>query len=102
MSLWEQIRDDCYFFVVSAYEGAALAKGERRLLWRTKLTTAANGISLAESLPSIVLGGTDFFGKPMDATSYVQKKINRSGKVDIGEAQVKEYIEPAKTDGGAK
>jgi hypothetical protein len=92
--LMEQIFDDCYYVVVSAYEGAALAKGERRLLWRTKMSTPSQGIGLKETMPALIAGGTQFYGREMTTPSVVDKQLHRGGHVDIGEAQVKEYIEP--------
>lgn len=94
--LMEQTFDDCYYLVISCYEGAAMAKGERHLLWRTKMSTAAQGIGMKESMPALLAGGTPFLGRPMDGPAVVDKQIHREGNVKIGEPQVKEYIEPAK------
>lgn len=91
--LMSEILDDCYFVVVSAYDGAALARGERRLLWRTKMSTSAQGVSLDETLPALVLGGTQFFGRDMGEAQVVAKIIHRTGRVDIGEPKVKDYFE---------
>lgn len=93
--LMEQIFSDCYFIVVSAYEGAALAQGQRKLLWRTKITTSAQGLALKETMPVLVAGGSGHYGREMPTAAVVDKRLRRGGRVDIGEAEVKEYIEPA-------
>jgi len=92
--LMEQIFYDCYYVVVSAYEGAALAQGQRKLLWRTKISTSSQGIGLKETMPALFAGGADFYGKEMPTAAVLDKQLHRGGHVEIGEAQVKEYIEP--------
>lgn len=92
--LMEQIFTDCYYIVVSAYEGAALAHGQRKLLWRTKIATPSQGIGLKETLPALVAGGANYYGKEMPTATVLDEQLHRGGHVDIGEAQVKEYIEP--------
>lgn len=93
--LVEQIFNDCYYVVVSAYEGAALAHHQRVLLWRTKIATASQGIGLKETMPALIAGGTDYYGKDMPTATVLDEQLHRGGHVDIGEAQVKEYIEPS-------
>ncbi|MFT3783148.1 MAG: hypothetical protein QM790_14160 [Nibricoccus sp.] len=89
-NLLEQVLDDCYYVVVSAYDGAAIARGERKLLWRTKISTPAQGVSLLETLPALVASGTPFFGRPMAGPVIVDKRIDRNGSVSTGELKVLE------------
>jgi len=63
--LLEQISDDCYYVIVAAYDYAALARGERRLLWRTKLSMRAQGTSLDAAVPALLARGAGFFGRAM-------------------------------------
>lgn len=91
--LMSQILDDVYYVVVSAYDGAALARGERRLLWRTKMSTSSQGVSLEETLPALVIGGAGFFGREMKEAEVVAKIIDRTGRVEIGEPKVKDYFD---------
>lgn len=94
-SLVEQVIDDCYYVVVSAYDAGALAKGERKLLWRTKMSTPAQGVSLAETTPALVASGGPYFGRDMNEPSIVDKRIHRKGTVDSGELKVIEMGEPS-------
>jgi hypothetical protein len=92
-TLMDQVLDDCYFVVVSAYEGSALAHGEKKLLWRTKMSTSAQGVSLAETTPALIASAGPFFGREMAEPSLVGKRIDRAGKVELGELQFKGYEE---------
>ena len=92
-NLMEQVLDDCYYVVISAYEGASLAHGERKLLWRTKMSTPAQGVSLVETTPALVASGGPFFGHEMTVASIVGKRITRGGHVELGPLQFKGYID---------
>jgi hypothetical protein len=89
-NLVEQVMDNCYYIVVSAYDAAALAKGERKLLWRTKMSTPAQGVSLAETTPALVASGGSYFGQDMSEPTIVDKRINRKGTVGMGDLKVME------------
>lgn len=93
-NLMEQVLDDCYYVVISAYEGAALAHGERKLLWRMKMSTPAQGVSLVETTPALISSGRSFIGRPMVGAAIVGKRIDRDGKVEIGDLKFKGYEEP--------
>ncbi len=69
--LLDQISYDCYYVVVSALDYAALAKGERRWLWRTKLSASAQGASLARTIPALIKAGTGRFGRDMAGPELV-------------------------------
>jgi hypothetical protein len=71
--LLEQISNDCYYVVVSALDYSALAKGERRLLWRTKLSATAQGASLARTIPALIKAGTGRFGRDMSGPELVSQ-----------------------------
>lgn len=92
-NLMEQVLDDCYYVVISAYEGAALARGEKKLLWRTKMSTPAQGVSLAETTPALISSGRSFIGRPMEGPAIVGKRVDRDGKVEIGDLKFKGYEE---------
>ena len=94
-NLVEQALDDCYYVVVSAYDYAAFTRGERRLLWRTKMSTPAQGVSLVETTPALADSGASFFGRDMAGAAIVGKRIARdgSGHVELGPLQFKGYIE---------
>ena len=91
----DQVVNDCYYIVVSAYDGASLAQGEKKLLWRTKISTPAQGVSLAETSTALIASGSQFFGHEMAEPAIIDKRISRTGKVESGELRFKGYEEPA-------
>lgn len=85
--LVEQAYDDCYYVVVSAYDGAGLAHGKRVLLWRTKMTTNSRGLAMSSSLPVLIETGAHFFGKPdMQDAATLERNVIAEGQVKIGTA----------------
>jgi len=94
-NLMEQVLDDCYYVIVSAYDGAALTRGEKKLLWRTRMSTPAQGVSLAETVSALVASSRPFLGQQMSQASIVGKRIDRDGRVEIGDIKFKGYEESA-------
>lgn len=84
-NLMEQVLDDCYYVVISAYDGASLVQGQKKLLWRTKLSTPAQGVSLLETTPALIASGGPYFGRDTNGPTVVDKRINRQGTVGMGE-----------------
>jgi hypothetical protein len=71
--LLQLISDECYYIVVSAYDYAALARGEKRLLWYTKLSACSRGLSLAETVPALLAGGAAVYGMDMSEPALLSK-----------------------------
>jgi hypothetical protein len=83
-SLVEQMIDDLYYVVASAYDYAAAAHGERRLLWRTRMTVDAKGVALADTLPTLVASASAYFGREMDEPEALYKRTINDGQVEVG------------------
>jgi hypothetical protein len=64
-NLLVQLSNDCYYVVISAFDSTTVGKGKSQLLWRTKLTAAAPGISMAEAIPSLIANGSRYLGRSM-------------------------------------
>ncbi len=90
--LVDQAVSDVYYVVASAYDYAALAKHERRLLWRTRMTVAAAGVSEEQTLPTLIATAAPFFGREMTEPSIFAKRAVRDGQVELGTPTV---VEPA-------
>jgi hypothetical protein len=84
--LLEQAMDDCYYVVAGAYDGAALAKGQHKLLWRTKMTTNSRGLAMGKSLQALISAGGPFFGKDMAEPATLEQRLLPvpEGRVDVG------------------
>ncbi len=88
-----QIYEDCYYIVITAYDFASLVKKERKLLWRTKITTSSNGISLEETLPTLVSTSSAYLGRDVPTPIISIKRIDRKGAVTLGTSEVVETIQ---------
>ena len=84
MRLVEESFSSCYFVIASAYDCAAMAKGERVLLWRTKMTVNSSGISMTESLPSLIASAGPYFGREMPEPVTLTRRMVREGRVEVG------------------
>jgi hypothetical protein len=82
--LIEQAYDDCYYVVASAYEGAALSHGQKKLLWRTKMTTNSRGVAMAQSLPALITTGGPYFGTDMSEAQTLERRELPEGHVKLG------------------
>ena len=91
--LMDQINDDVYFVVASAYDYAAVAQGKRTLLWRTNMTVNTAGVNMKETLPPLIATAAPFFGRETAGPEALQRRINRKGQVDVGQPIVVEYMD---------
>lgn len=92
--LFEQSKANCYFVVASAYDYPAIARGEgRKLLWRSKMTVDAAGVSMTDTLPTLILNAGRYLGRDMPESALFTKRITRNGQVKLGPMEVKEYLD---------
>jgi hypothetical protein len=89
----------CYFVIASAYDYEAAEKNEKRLLWRTKMTVEAQGVSLAEIMTPLISNTGSYLGRETNEAAIVKKRINRDGKVEVGTPTVVEEAAPAPSAG---
>lgn len=73
-----QVQNDIYYVVISAYEFSSLTRGERRLVWRTTMTVNDQGVSMKETLPTLIVSATDFLGRDTGESVAIERRINRS------------------------
>jgi hypothetical protein len=88
--LFEQFTNDLYYVVASAYDYAAIARKEKRLYWRTRMTVAAQGVSQEQTLPTLIVSAAPYFGREMTEAEILTKRAVPDGKVEIGPATVVE------------
>ncbi len=86
--LLAQCMDDCYYVVASAYDAYAMAHGQRRLLWQTKMSTNSEGVSMAETLPALIHNGAPYFGHAMAQPAVLRGHLLWEGHVDVGPTTV--------------
>jgi hypothetical protein len=83
--LFELAQTDNFYVVASAYDAAELAKGRKVLLWRTKITTASQGVAMGAALPRLMIAGEPFFGRDMPKAVTMTGHIIPDGTVDVGQ-----------------
>lgn len=96
--LVDQAGSDVYYVVASAYDFQSFREKRRLLLWRTRMTVAAAGVSATQSLPTLVLNAAPYFGKDMAESAILSKRVVREGKVEVGTPTV---VEPNAAAPGA-
>lgn len=88
---WEKVGvavgEGRYFIIVSAYDFAASLKGEQKLLWCTRMSTARQGVWMSDVVPALVATGASLFGRESDLPTWKTFPV-RAGRVDLGELQV--------------
>lgn len=95
LRLMTQARSSFYFVIASAFDYASLATPKRRLLWRTKMTVAADGVSMVQTLPVLIANSAPYVGREMTEPVANTRRV-RDGTVRIDPAEVIEYEdEPA-------
>lgn len=90
--LVDQSAEDLYYVVASAYDYASLAKKQRVLLWRTRMTVAAQGVSQEQTLPTLIASAAPYFGKEMTEPEILNKRAVPEGNVEVG---VPTVVDPA-------
>jgi hypothetical protein len=86
--LVDQFADDVYYVVASAYDYKSLGAKQRKLMWRTRMTVAAKGVSQEQSMPTLIAAAAPYFGREMDEAETLVKHAVPEGKVEIGTATV--------------
>ncbi|MEO7411921.1 MAG: hypothetical protein ABIZ81_01070 [Opitutaceae bacterium] len=86
--LLNQAAGNVYYIVASAYDYRSVTEGKQILLWRTRMTVAANGISQAQGLPTLLAAAGPYFGKEMASPELLSKRAVREGNVEIGTPRV--------------
>ena len=84
----QNIRDDRYFVIVSAYDFQEATQKKKILLWQAKMSTPSNRVSLAETIPSMITAGAPRFGRETKLPESVTAPLAKEGKVEVGTPRV--------------
>lgn len=82
--LRDQINEDIYYVVASAYDYNSVARGDKKLAWRTSMTVNAIGVSMAETLGPLIAVASPFFGRETVEPQIDVRRSPRTGKVEMG------------------
>ena len=91
--LFYQSDRSLYYAVVSAYSYDEVARNERHLAWRTTMTVNADGVSMQETLPPLILTAGDYFGRATDEVVAIRRTVRR-GTVKLGPLRIVESDVP--------
>ncbi|PTY05479.1 hypothetical protein DB347_13950 [Opitutaceae bacterium EW11] len=91
--------DDRYFVTVTAYDYAALMRGETVALWRTRLSAADNSGSLDETVEALAAGIGQYLGRDLSRSAVTYARIPRF-KLDAAAAQEPGYPSAPLLTGG--
>jgi len=87
-----EIFDDCYYLLVYSLDLEALRSNQKKLLWTTRISTTARGISFEATLPIMINNGAYFFGRETNGPEILRKRAYKNASVEIGDATVVDYI----------
>jgi hypothetical protein len=88
--LVEQVAGDVYYVVISAYDHAAITRNQRVLLWRTRMTVGAAGVSQTDSLPTLIRSAAPYLGHEMTEPATLMPRTLPEGKVKLGPLIIKD------------
>jgi hypothetical protein len=95
--LVDQAASDVYYVVASAYDYKSVSSSRRVLLWRTRMTVSAAGVSQEQTLPTLIATATPYFGKDMAEPAILNPRAVREGAVEVGTPTVVEPgVSPAR------
>jgi len=80
----------CYYAMASAYDFNAAQKGQKILLWRTRMTVVAYGLDVNEAIRPLIGAGAAYLGRETPEVVVVDSHIDRKGRVIIGTPTVVE------------
>lgn len=99
--LVEHTEDDIYFVIASAYDYRAVTEHRHELLWRTRMTVGAQGVTQEQTLPALVATAGPYFGKETNGAELISRRTIPQGNVEIGTPTVVETSAPAPRTPGA-
>lgn len=82
-----------HYVVASAYDYRASAHGERKLLWRSKMTVMSADVAMADTLPTLIHNGGIYLGRDMPESATISRPVNRSGHTTLAPLEVKAYLD---------
>lgn len=88
----EAANSDLYIASIQAFDLKAIDAGVRKLLWHTRIACPASGLSMAETLPEMIVAAGPFLGKETKQPVWRDAEPLRKGQVEIGDSEVIDYL----------
>lgn len=77
-------RQDRLYLFIGAFDAMALAKKQKKVLWRTAMSIESRRTSLPESLPIMLASAAPWFGRDTELPVFVDDATRRKAEVHIG------------------
>lgn len=90
--LKEAARDDRYFILVGAYDFAAAARQERKLLWSARMSTESAGRAPDEIFPLLAASGAVVFGRDTAPVLHDTSEPVKTPSVELAPLEVIEML----------
>jgi hypothetical protein len=87
--------DNRYFVFISAYSPSAYFKDNKKvkkLLWRAQMSLPSDGVTFDKSIKPLVDSSVNYLGRETIRPQQVTVDMDRSGHVEVGTAEVQEYL----------
>ena len=92
-ALYDISSEDFYVAVIAAYDAAAMAQKQKKLLWTTRISCPSRGFWLADVMPTMMaLSGTNI-GREMSRPAWLNASEKYQPDVQIGDPILVEYLE---------
>ena len=104
-TILDDANDAIYGIIVTAFEYKSASTAQPVACWQTRIGLSANGKSMAEALPTMLVAAGPTIGRPSDKPVLVDADLAREGRVKLGELQILDIVNdlPApSTTGGEK
>jgi hypothetical protein len=102
---WEHMRlrgeaagSSRYFVRLDAFDYTAAKQGKRVLLWKARISTHANGVTMAGIMPTLIKLGAPHFGRELTKPLVGLVPLDRSPQIELGDTEVLEYLNAEPSD----
>jgi len=86
-----------YYVRATAFDFGGVAQKQSVPLWQSRLSIEAQGVSMEEILKPLIVQTGGFLGRETAQPLWITRRVDREGKVDIGEVRVMADKESAAT-----
>ena len=83
-ALNDAARQDRLYLMIGAFDALALAKKQKILLWRTRISIESRRTSLPESLAVMLESAAPYYGRNSDVPLFIDDNLRKKADVQIG------------------
>lgn len=95
VKVMEAANSNLYIASIQAFDLVELDAGKKKLLWHTRIACEATGLTMSETMPTMIIAAGPFIGRETKKPVWRDLTDLRKANVDIGEAKMLEFVDPA-------